>query len=265
MHGPNAPETLMPLKPLSGTTVVVTRPRPQAAALVERLRELGAATVEIAAIVIGPPADGGSGLRAAAAATAAGRYGTVVFTSANGVERFFAELPADGVREGTRVAAIGPGTAAMIAGFGATADLVPQEYVAESLLAALGSPPGDDERDRRILLARAAVARDALPDGLRAAGWEVDIVEAYRTQHGSATPDALDRAAGADAVCFTSPSTVESYLALAGERPVPPLVACIGPITAATARRHGLAVTVEADPHTVDGLVVALVKHRNAG
>jgi uroporphyrinogen-III synthase len=111
----------------------------------------------------------------------------------------------------------------------------------------------------RVLLARAAVARDVLPEGLRAKGWHVDVVEAYRTE-----PVPLDDAraaavAEAEIVTFTSSSTVTNLLdALAG-RPVPPVVAAIGPVTAATARAAGLDVAIEADVHTVDGLVDALV------
>jgi uroporphyrinogen-III synthase len=244
-------------QPLSGLRVVVTRPRAQAGGLVERLRALGADTVEIPAIVIGPPADGGAALAQAASDLAAGRYGTVVLTSANGVERLLAEI--DDVRafERARVAAVGRSTGAALARHGVAVDVVPGEYVAESLLEALGEPPAPQER--RVLLARAAVARDILPDGLRAAGWEVDVVEAYRTGPGTAADTELDRAAAAGAICFTSSSTVENYLTMTGSRPVPRLVVCIGPVTAATARAHGLTVAAVAELHTVDGLVEALL------
>jgi uroporphyrinogen III methyltransferase/synthase len=134
------------------------------------------------------------------------------------------------------------------------ADLVPPEYVAESLLGAFPpAPPGGGA----VLLPRAAAARDVLPDGLRAGGWTVDVVEAYRTVTAEPDADALAAAADADAVCFTASSTVTAYLALGA--PVPPVVACIGPVTAGTARRAGLPVTVVADRHTVDGLVDALI------
>jgi uroporphyrinogen III methyltransferase/synthase len=114
-----------------------------------------------------------------------------------------------------------------------------------------------------VLLARAAVARDVLPEGLRAKGWHVDVVEAYRTE-----PVPLDEAAAravaeAEVVTFTSSSTVTNFLAALAAAPdgppVPPVVAAIGPVTAATAREHGLAVAVEAPVHTIDGLVDALV------
>jgi uroporphyrinogen III methyltransferase / synthase len=110
-----------------------------------------------------------------------------------------------------------------------------------------------------VLLARAAEARDVLPEGLRERGWSVEVVEAYRTVQGRPSADELAAAAGADVVTFTSSSTVRNFLAVCDT--VPPVVACIGPVTAATAREHGLHVDVEADVHTIDGLLDALVAH----
>jgi uroporphyrinogen-III synthase len=126
--------------------------------------------------------------------------------------------------------------------------------VAESLLAAFPPGPG------RVLLPRAAVARDALPAGLAERGYTVDVVEAYRTIVGRPAPEALAAAGSADAVTFTSSSTVTNYLAVAGDVPVPPVVACIGPITAETARAAGLGVDNVAAEHTIDGLVHALIE-----
>jgi uroporphyrinogen III methyltransferase/synthase len=94
---------------------------------------------------------------------------------------------------------------------------------------------------------------------LRALGWDVDVVDAYRTRSGHPDEAALASAAQADAITFTSSSTVTNYLDVAGKERVPPIVACIGPVTAATARDHGLDVTVEAAEHTIDGLVDALL------
>ena len=116
----------------------------------------------------------------------------------------------------------------------------PSEFVAESLLDALPDRPTD--RPGRVLLARAAVARDVLPDGLRARGWEVDVVEAYRTVPGAADRGTLDAAATADAITFTSSSTVTHYLDLAGPERVPPVVACIGPSPPRPPDADGLAV-----------------------
>ena len=243
-------------RPLFGRRVVVTRAREQASDLVERLRDLGAETVELPVIEIGDAADGGAALRSAAARV--GEYDWAAFTSANAVERFFAALDAIGgdsrALGGVRVAAIGPGTAAALAGHGLRADLVPGRYVAEAVVEAFPAGPG------RVLLPRAAVARDALPDGLAARGWTVDVVEAYRTALGRPAAVALEAAASADAVTFTSSSTVTNYLAVAGDGPVPPVVACIGPVTAETARAAGLPVSAVAAEHTIAGLVDAVVE-----
>jgi uroporphyrinogen III methyltransferase/synthase len=242
-------------RPLFGRRIIVTRAREQASGLVERLHELGAATVELPVIEIGEPADGGAALREAARQV--GDYDWVAFTSANAVVRFFAALAEVGsdtrALGGCRVAAIGPGTADALAAAGLRADLVPERFVAESLLDAFPAGPG------RVLLPRAAVARDALPAGLAERGWSVDVVEAYRTVVGRPAPEALAGAATAHAVTFTSSSTVTNYLAVAADLPVPPVVACIGPITAATARAAGLTVDVVAAEHTIEGLVAALV------
>jgi uroporphyrinogen III methyltransferase/synthase len=187
-----------------------------------------------------------------------GEYDWLAFTSANAVERFFAALAGLGrdarALAGVQVAAIGPGTAAALARVGLRADLVPGRFVAEAVVDAYPPGPG------RVLLPRAAVARDALPDGLAAKGWTVEVVEAYRTALAQPSPAALAAARRADAVTFTSSSTVSNYLKAAGEGPHPPVVACIGPITADTARAAGLTVTVEAAEHTIAGLVEALVE-----
>jgi uroporphyrinogen III methyltransferase/synthase len=243
-------------RPLFGRRIIVTRAREQASGLVERLAALGAATVELPVIEIGEPADGGHALREAAARV--GAYDWVTFTSANAVGRLFAALGDVGrdtrALADSKVAAIGPGTAEALAAAGVRADLVPERFVAESLLEAFPAGPG------RVLLPRAAVARDALPAGLAERGWAVDVVEAYRTVVGQPPPEALAAAATASAVTFTSSSTVTNYLAVAGDLPVPPVVACIGPITADTARAAGLTVDVVAAEHTIDGLVGALVE-----
>ncbi len=239
-------------RPLLGWRVVVTRTRQQASALAERLRASGAVPVELPVIEIGPPADGGESLRDVASRLAA--YDWVVFTSANAVESLFASLRDARAFGAARVAAIGPGTAGALAERGVVADLVPARYVAEGLLEEFPAPSGG----ARVLLPRAAEARDVLPDGLRRVGWRVEVVEAYRTGRTSPTAAALDAARAADAVTFTSSSTVTGFLEVAGADRVPPVVACIGPVTAETARQAGLKVDVVADSHTIDGLVEAL-------
>lgn len=244
-------------RPLFGRRVVVTRAREQASALSAALRGQGAQPVEVPTIEIGPPADGGQALRVAAAGV--GAYDWVILTSANGARRFLAELRDGRQLGGVQLAAIGPGTADVLSAANLVADLVPDRFVAESLLAAFPPPPGD--RPGRVLLARAAVARDVLPDGLRAAGWEVDVAEAYRTTPAALTEDQRALVATADAITFTSASTVERFVEALGASAMPPVVACIGPVTADAAHAHGIAVDVVAEVHTIPGLVDALARH----
>ncbi len=242
-------------RPLLGRRVVVTRAPDQASQLSTRLRDLGARPIEVPAISLAPPADGGAALGAAARSLTEGRYRWVVFTSANAVDRLFAQLRDARAFGGAAVAAIGPGTGEALAAKGIVPDLVPARSVAEGLLAAFPAPatPGS-----RVMLPRAAVAREVLPDGLRDAGWSVDIVEAYRTVPASPDPALLDAAATADAICFTSASTVTNYIAAAGADRIPPVVASIGPVTTAAAVDAGITVAVEASEHTVAGLVDAV-------
>ena len=245
-------------RPLMGRRVVVTRAREQASELVTRLSALGAATVEVPAIAIADPDDGGAAL--AAAVEDIGGYDWVVLTSPNGARRLLAALEAAGrdarALGGVGLAAIGPGTAAALASARLVPDLVPERFVAESLLASFPAPPAGGGR---VLLARAAVARDVLPEGLAAAGWTVDVVDAYRTDAVPLDERQAAALAEAEIVTFTSSSTVTNLLAAADGRPLPPVVAAIGPVTAATARAHGLGVDVEAEVHTIDGLVDALL------
>jgi uroporphyrinogen III methyltransferase/synthase len=243
-------------RPLFGRTVVVTRPEHQASSLADALRDQGAEVVTLPVIEIEDPADGGTAL--AEALTNVRTYDWLVVTSANGARRVLAGLHDARALGGVAVAAIGPGTAAALAEGNVRADLVPERFVAEGLLEVFPDPPTGGGK---VLLARAAVARDTLPDGLRAAGWEVEVVEAYRTTPAAPGEALLDAAARADVVTFTSSSTVTRYLEVAGVDRVPPLVACIGPVTATTAREAGLAVDVEAAEHTIPGLVAALVEH----
>ena len=229
-------------RPLFGRRVVVTRARAQASTLVEKLRALGAETVELPTIEIV-----GEALQGLLPST----YDWVAFTSVNAVERVFAGVRDARAFGAAQVAAVGPGTAAALAMRGLVADLVPESAVAEALVEAFPAGAG------RVLLPQAAAARPVLADGLRAKGWTVDVVEAYRTVPARPSDDALAAAAKADAIAFTSSSTVTSWLALGTT--LPPVVACIGPVTAATAAEHGVPVAVVAGEHTVDGLVDALL------
>jgi uroporphyrinogen III methyltransferase / synthase len=231
-------------RPLFGKRVVVTRSREQASVLVSRLRELGADVVEIPTIEIVEPADGGAALRGAAKRV--GAYDWVVFTSARAVERFMPLLRDARSLAGIDVAAVGSATALALAERGIAADLVPDRFVAEALVEAFAEGHG------RVLIPQAADARDVLANGLRDKGWEVDVVEAYATR-----PVVLRGPVEADAITFTSSSTVTNFVAGGGQ--VPPVVVCIGPVTADTARECGLKVDAVAEEHSIEGLIEALL------
>jgi len=249
--------------PLAGVRVVVTRPRHQRSALLDRLRAEGADAISVPTIEIVDPLDEGEALGAAVADIDSYRW--VVFTSANAVSRF-CELLRDSRDLGrVRIAAIGTATVAELQRFSLTADLVPERFIAESLLEVFPPPDHHDAKHRaRVLFPSAAVTRDVLPQGLRDLGWEVDTVIAYRTV--PATISAADRAAveSADVVTFTSGSTVDQWVAAFGTELLPATVACIGPVTADVARRHGMRISVIATTHTVDGLVDAVIAHLGA-
>jgi uroporphyrinogen III methyltransferase/synthase len=248
-------------RPLLGRRVVVTRARAQARELVARLAALGAAAVEVPAIEIVDPDDGGAAL--AAAVERLGDYDWLVLTSPNGARRLLDALDRAGrdarALGGVRLATIGPGTAAALADARLVPDLVPPRYVAESLLDSFPDPPTSGGRAGRVLLVRAAVARDVLPAGLAARGWEVHVVDGYRSEPVPLSEAHAKALAEAEIVTFTSSSTVTNLLAAAAGRPLPPVVAAIGPVTASTARDRGLEVAVEAEVHTIDGLVDALL------
>lgn len=255
-------------RPLFGKRVVVTRAGGQARGTSDLLRSRGAEPILAPAIAIHPPADPAP--LAAALARVAEAYDWLVLTSANGVERVFAELARQGKDAraigAARVAAIGPGTEGALRANGVKADLVAREFKGEGLAEALlGDASGTP---KRALIARALVARDALPDALRAAGWSVDVVAAYETRapSGSATGELARRleAGEIDAVTFTSSSTVTNLCEGLGAGAAALLaktkVACIGPITRKTAEALGVRVDVEASPYTVRSLVDALEK-----
>ncbi|HEU4885687.1 MAG TPA: uroporphyrinogen-III C-methyltransferase [Longimicrobium sp.] len=247
-------------RPLSGRRIVVTRARAQASEFAAALEALGAEVVQFPVIRIAPAADPEPLRRAAAQAAS---FDWIVFTSANGVERFWyalAEQKCDARSlGGVRVCAIGPATAAELERRGVTPDLVPDEFVAESAVRALlAAAP---VHGARILLPRAEVARAVLPDSLRSAGAEVVEVVAYTTvQDGSGAERVramLDRGE-VDAVTFTASSTVKNFVELVGAEIGRAKVASIGPVTSATARELGLPVNVEAAEFTTPGLVQAL-------
>lgn len=241
-------------KPLAGLRIVICRPREQARPLAAGLAAAGAQVVSAPVIAITEPADEGAALRAAVSRLRAGDW--LVVTSPNGAARVAAAGP---LPDGVNVAAIGPGTANRAIAAGLTVRMVPDRSIAEGLLQAFPAP--DPDGGRLVVLARAAVARSVLPDELRAAGWEVLDVAAYRNVAAPLSDEQRHAVASSDGVVFTSSSTVKRLVAEVGASTVPPLVASIGPATSATAVEHGLEVTVEATDHTIDGVVDALVHH----
>ncbi len=243
---------------LAGRTVVVTRATDQVGSLACALRDRGAIVVELPVIAIVDSADEGAALIAAADRAVDGGYDWIVVTSPNGASRVVNALK--GRPFSGRFAAVGPKTAEPLLGTGHVVDLVPANAVAEGLLAEFPAPT-NGAGESRVLLARAETARDVLPDGLRAAGWVVDVVVAYRNVAPDVDPEALVAASTADLVIFTSESTVHRYHGLfagsAVSSVVPVDAACIGPISAAAALSAGHRV-VEADSHSVAGLVDAV-------
>ena len=243
---------------LTGRRILVVRPAAQGLASAAMLRAAGAEPVLVPLIELLPPRDGGAALAGAVGRLAS--YDWLVLTSANGASRLAALLTGEDLPASLRVAAIGPATAAALAEAGVTVSLLPERFVAESLVDAFPSP-GGREAAGRVLLIRAEVARDVVPVGLRAKGWSVDVVAAYRAQARVLSEAERAAAAGCDTVIFTSPSVVEAFCDQPEPLPVPRTVAVIGPVTASAARRRNLTVHVEATEYTIEGLVGALVAH----
>jgi uroporphyrinogen III methyltransferase/synthase len=245
-------------RPLHGRRVVVTRARAQAGGLAATLRALGAEVVELPAIRI-EPRIASDDVRQAVAHI--GDYALICLTSPNGVRLLFEALTAVGLDAralaNTTIAAIGPGTAQALAERGIGADVVPERFVAEALVESLESV---EIEGKRVLVARAAEARDVLPDALHERGAEVDVVALYNTVREQPEPEAVEAAQNADYVTFTSSSTVRNLTeALGGRFPPGARVVSSGPITRAGARAAGLEVHVEAERHDIDGLVEALL------
>jgi uroporphyrinogen III methyltransferase/synthase len=244
-------------RPFHGRRIVVTRARAQASDLAAALRGLGAEVVELPAIRIEPRIESAE---VRGAIDAIGSYALVCLTSPNGVRLLFeamreAGLDARALASAT-VAAIGPGTARALAANGIVADVVPERFVAEALVEALA---GVEVAGSRVLVGRAAEARDVLPDALRERGAEVEVVALYETVREDPSAEAIEAAQSADYVTFTSSSTVRNLTEALGDRfPQGARVVSIGPVTSEAARAAGLQVHAEAERHDVDGLLAAL-------
>jgi uroporphyrinogen-III synthase len=271
--------------PLQGKRILVTRTPEQATLFSERLRALGAIPIEFPTIRIVPPQDWGPLDNALRRFCSEAYYHWLVFTSANGVHVFFERLHHLGYDahafSNVRIATIGPATAAALVGYGVKADLVPDEYIAESVAAALienARQRGESLAGKPILLARAAEARKVLVTELQAAGALVDEVAAYRTlavrsddERGQEVLHLL-QSRQLDILTFTSSSTVRNFIQWlkACETQVAGFstevvttqlkIACIGPITSQTAREFGLRVSIVAKEFTIDGLVEAIMQ-----
>jgi uroporphyrinogen III methyltransferase/synthase len=262
------------VRPLFGKRILVTRAEAQAEGTARLLRRRGAAPIVLPTIVLRDPPDPTTIPRAIAALPT---YDLVAFTSENAVSRFFAHLRAGG-RDArafarAKIAAIGPGTAAALAAHGITADIVPPTFVGESLAAAIleAIPPttNPDGTPTRVLIPRAKVAREILPETLRAAGCTVDILPVYETTPPPPeTRDSLIRMLEErtlDIVMLTSSSTADNLCDLLGARAKDLLgstsIASIGPVTTATAQKRGLTVAVTAEVSTLQGLITAIEAH----
>jgi uroporphyrinogen III methyltransferase/synthase len=246
-------------RPLRGVSVVVTRPRERSDDLVSGLAAAGAEVVVLPVIAITDPLDPGP---LEEAAGRVGEYDWVVFSSVNAVDRFLPLLRDGRALGGVRLVAAMPDADASPAVPDADASPANGRSMTSSGNGLPGASGG------RILFPRAAEARDVIAPGLRAKGWEVDEVEAYRTvparASDGATTERLEAAATADVITFGSPSAVAGYLALAGGRG-PATVACIGPVTAAAAEAAGLVVDLVAADHSAAGLLDALLARFSPG
>lgn len=255
--------------PLFGRRVLITRPEGQSEAMSEALRDAGADPLELPTVQIVAPSDPA---RLDHYVKRARDYDWAVFTSVNGVDAFFASCARSGldarVLGGVKVAAIGPATSAALRVHGIRADVVPSEYRGEAVASAILQHEGTLAA-KRVLITRAEVAREVLPQMLRDAGAEVDVVPAYRTL--PAAPERFARIrelieqGRIDWVAFTSSSTVERLVEGLGPDASALLkrtaIAAIGPITADTCTRLGLPALVVASEYTAQGLVHALVAH----
>jgi uroporphyrinogen III methyltransferase/synthase len=262
--------------PLRGLRVVVTRPRDQADALVGELERRGATVLVYPAIRIEDAPDPGPLRRAAARAAT---YDWIVFTSANGVEKFWGAFVESGGRveelAGVRFGCVGPATRRALAARGVEAHAMPSRYVgaavAEAVIRAHRAATAGGEGARplegvRVLLPLAAGAADTLERDLREAGAEVERVEAYRSvpdfQNAAELRRLID-GGSADVVTFTSPSAVDAFVDAVGADLGGVEVAVIGPVTEEAALRRGLPVAIVAAEHTVEGLVDALAGRWN--
>jgi uroporphyrinogen III methyltransferase / synthase len=259
-------------QPLKGKTILITRPRAQSGEMTLHVEQLGATVIHCPVIEIVEPV---SWAALDAAIDQLITYNWLVFTSSNGADFFFRRLAEklcdlSASMNNLVVCAIGPATARAIEKAGVRADVIAKDSKAEGALATIIKHVGGGDRIRglRFLIPRARIAREVLPDELSRLGAYVNAVEAYQTVKPDVDTDDIARLfkeGRVDAITFTSPSTVSNFAALVGVDDLSTLlrdtaVACIGPITAATALEHGLRDTVQPDVYNTTALVEVIVK-----
>lgn len=252
-------------KPLFGRGVVITRPEKQADDLAQLLIKEGANTIHFPTIKIVPPPDWRD---LDAAIKKLEDYDWLIFTSANGVAFFFDRLFAKtkDIRDlkGVKICCIGPATAQQVESKGIRVDLVPKKFISEEILKSFS---GTDLRRKKILIARAAKARDVLPEGLKKTGAKVDVVTAYETINSGKKKNELEallKENQVDVITFTSSSTVNNFVKIMGRNfslPKGVKIACIGPVTEATAKKAGFFVDIHQEEYTMEGLVGALINY----
>jgi uroporphyrinogen III methyltransferase/synthase len=265
---PNTTSPVTGAAPLSGRSVVVTRAVEQASALTEPLAALGAEVLVMPVISIAAPE---SWAAADAAIEGLDDYDWVVLTSTNGVDAFDERMRLHGLRisdlAGGRVAVVGSATADHLRELGVEPGLVPERFRAEGLVDALGR--SGPTKGSRVLIARAAEAREVLPDELRALGFHVDVAPVYRVVTVQPPADVMERLAAGDvdAVVFASGGTARRFAEVLADRGmdaaavlVGPVVASIGPVTTDALHELGIAVDVQAEATTSAALIDALVK-----
>jgi uroporphyrinogen III methyltransferase/synthase len=253
--------------PLFGKKILVTRAREQASDLSERVRDLGGIPIEFPTIEVIPPESWADADHCAAQMAV---YDWVIFTSANGVKFFLERIFALGrdIRDlkGPRICAIGPKTAEALDALKVKVDFVPSEYRAESIFEGLKK---EDLKGKRLLIPRAKLARDVLPQELRKTGASVDVAEVYQTVRPAGNAEKVKRLLrnkSISAITFTSSSTVSNFVDLVGINEVRDLmggvaIASIGPITAERARTLGIKTTVMPEEFTIPALVEALAEY----
>ena len=252
-------------KPLFGKGVVITRPEKQADDLAQLLTREGAHPLSFPTIKIVPPPNWRD---LDAAIKNLEDYDWLIFTSANGVAFFFERLFAKNkdIRDlkGIKICCIGPATAQQVQSKGIMVDLVPKKFISEGILESFS---GIDLRGKKILIARAAKARDVLPAGLKKSGAKVDVVTAYETVNSGKKKNELEtlfKENQVDVITFTSSSTVNNFVKIMGRKfslPKDIKIACIGPVTAAAAKKAGLPVDIHQEEYTMKGLVGALIDY----